>query len=206
MTDKKTQLDRFAPEWKGVVIELEKRDVSAYKVAILEADKIFRTALSERNLPGKDTASQLEGNSRLFANYDKLRYGRAMHDKLVNKTGFVLGAEDAYDIIKGYHDAILDLENADTGRLPLSDRLNVFFERNFSDTPDKAKKLLLGLVLFSAITFILTETETGRSLTNSVTSANDYIYYRVIPIAVYILLISAIAVSLFYAYRSRTKK
>jgi cell division protein FtsL len=206
MTDKKTELGRWASDWEIVNQELRRGDVSADKVAVLEADKVLRAALEEKYLPGRTIEDQLEGSSKLFSNFDKLRYARAMHDKLVDKLSFNINSEDAREIIKGYHDALLDLENADLDALPLGEKINLFLRRNFFSLPGRLKQLLLILVLFSAATFILSETDAGHSVSSGVIALNDYIYYQIIPTTVFILLVLAAVTIAYYAYQHRNKQ
>jgi hypothetical protein len=205
MTDKKTRLDRYALSWESVKEELLKKDQSANKVAVLEAEKILRLALEDQELPGESIDDILAKNAKLFTNSDKLRYSRAMWRKLVEKIGFDISGEDTKEILKGYHDAVLDLENMDYARLPLSDRFNIFLKRNFTGLGRKARVFSTGLLLFSLLTFLLTETQSGRELAARITNANNYLYYTLLPAAFIFILLFGAAVMIFYAYKNRQR-
>jgi hypothetical protein len=205
MSDEKSGQNDYDQLWTTVTKELAKNDMSANKVAVLETEKIFQKALSDRNLPGKDTDDRIKNYAYLFSNPDKLRYARAMYKKLITKTDFDINAEDAREIINGYHEAIIDLEKVDFRSWAIKDKVSLFLKRNFYSFPEKIKQAAFVLLLLSALTFIITETETGRSVSAGLVSANNYFFYRVIPAIAMAFATGILALGILYAYQKKKK-
>lgn len=206
MSDEKSGQNGYAPLWAGVARELEKNDMSANKVAVLETEKIFRKALADRNLPGKSIESKIKDYAYLFSDPDKLRYARAMHRKLLEKIGFDISADDTREIIKGYREAVADLEKINFKGWPVREKIDLFLRRHFYSFPRKSKELFGTLLLASVLTFIITETETGRSLSERLVKANNYFFYRMIPALVLALATGLIALGILYAYQKRKRQ
>lgn len=205
MPEKRTRLAAYAGDWEAVKAELEKKDESANKMAILEAEKILRQALEDKALPGDDVDDIINDNAAVFSNPDKLHYARAMRLKVVDKPGFDLNQDDTREILKGYHQALLDLEGIDYTKLGMLGRINVFFRRNFHDLPLLLKRAALSLGTLSLGLFVLTETESGRAFFGQVISANNYIYYTILPNLFATALIVCAALIVFYVWQNRKR-
>ncbi len=205
MSDEKPEQNGYAPLWAGVARELEKNDMSANKVAVLETEKIFQKALEDKDLPGRSIDDKIRNYAYLFSDSDKLRYARAMHKKLISKIGFDISAEDAREIIKGYREALADLEKIDFQDWTVKEKIGLFLRRHFYSFPRKSKQLLALLLFISVLTFIITETETGRSLSNQLVEANNFFFYRVIPALALIFLVGLISLGILYAYQKKKR-
>lgn len=205
MEEGKRSLDNYAPFWERIRKELSKGEMSADKVAVLEAEKLLRKALEEKGLPGKDAEDRIRSYTGLFRNPDKLKYSRAMHRKIIEKAGFDISPEDAQEIIKGYYEAIVDIANADLKALPFKDKLGLFLKRNFNGFPRNIKKIFLAVIAVSIFTFILTETESGRSISAYLVDINNYFFYRIIPALLILIVLAAMLIGALYAYRGRKK-
>ena len=205
MAEEKQASDRYAGAWDRVESELLKKDMSAYKVAVLEAEKIFLEALKEKDFPGNNIESIVENNAERFTNYDKLRYARAMHQKIVTKPGFDISQDDADEIISGYRGAIADLMRIDLDASPFLEKVSLMLRRNFYGFPQKTKGMIVALALLSILTFFLTETETGRNASAAFVSANNYLFYKIVPAAFFLLLVAAALIVIFYLYQNRKK-
>lgn len=205
MPEEKSPDNGYASLWEVVKRELEKGDMSANKVAVLETEKIFQKALEDRDLPGKNTEDKIKNYAKLFSNPDKLRYARAMHKKIVSKIGFDISSEDTRDIIKGYREGIVDLEKVDFKNFPVKEKVDLFLKRNFYSFPQKSKRFATILLILSILTFVLTETASGRFLSQSLVDANNYLYYNIIPAIVYFIIFSILILSVLYAYQNKKK-
>lgn len=205
MPEEKSQNSGYAPLWEAVKRELEKGDMSANKVAVIETEKIFQKALDDKNFPGKSTDDKIRNYAKLFSNPDKLRYARAMHKKIVSKIGFDISSEDTRDIIKGYREGIVDLEKVDFKDFSIKEKVSLFLKRNFYSFPEKSKRLVAILLILSIVTFILTETTSGRFFFQNLVSVNNYLYYNIIPAIVYLMIFSILILSVLYAYQNKKK-
>lgn len=205
MSDEKSGQNGYAPLWANVAKELEKNDMSANKVAVLETGKIFDKALEETDLPGRSIDEKIKDYAHLFSNPEKLKYARAMRKKLISKIGFDISTEDTREIIKGYREAAADLEKAGSRDWTAKEKASLFLKRHFYGFPEKSKEALAVLLCASVLVFIVTETETGRSVSSNLVDMNNYFFYRVIPAIILILAAGLIALGALYAYQKRKK-
>lgn len=195
----------YETSWGIVKNELLKSEASANKMAILETEKIFRKALLDRNLPGKDIEDKIESYAHVFSNHDKLKYSRAMYKKIIDKLGFNVSENDTKEIIIGYRNAIMDLRELDFKKFPPKEKIRLFLKRNFYSFPKKAKAAISALIILSVATFILTETENGREISSYLVSANNYIFYRIIPAIITVAAFFLIVIGILYAYQKKDK-
>ena len=205
MSEEKPKNESYALLWENVTKELEKGEMSASKVAVLETEKIFQKALEDKNLPGKSIEDKIKNYAHLFSNPDKLKYARAMHKKIISKIGFDISAEDTRDIIKGYREGIADLEKINFKDFSIKEKISLFLKRNFYGLPEKGKQLAAVLLALSVLTFVLTETETGRSLSQNLTDINNYFFYKIIPAIVALIVAGFVILGALYAYQNKKK-
>ncbi|MDD3006768.1 MAG: hypothetical protein PHX30_04275 [Candidatus Pacebacteria bacterium] len=205
MSEEKTGQSNYSSLWTTVTKELEKGDMSANKVAVLESKKIFQKALDDKNLPGKNTDDKIKNYANLFSNSDKLKYARAMCKKIVTNIGFDISTEDTREIIKGYREGIVDLEKTDFKSWSIKDKISLFLKRNFYSFPKKSKQLIAILLTFSVLTFVLSETETGRELSRNLVEINNYFFYKIIPMIGIIVVSGLIILGALYVYQNKKK-
>lgn len=205
MSEEKSKPGTYSDSWEYVKKELSKGEMSANKIAVLEAEKIFQEAVEEKSLPGNDLEDKIGNYSQLFSDFEKLTYSRSMYRKLIDKPQFDISKGDTEDIIRGYKEAVKDLEKADFGKLPAAERAGMFVERKFYGWAQKIKALALAVIALSILTFILTETETGRTFSSSLVTINNYFFYKIIPTVLLLALAAAVAVIILYSYRKKDK-
>ncbi|MDD3190290.1 MAG: hypothetical protein PHI66_01200 [Candidatus Pacebacteria bacterium] len=206
MQEDQKQKSAYAPLWEIVEKELEKNDISANKVAVMETEKIFKKVLEEKNIPGKDTEDRIKNYKELFQNPDKLKYARAMYKKIVSESGFDISADDTREIIKGYHEAIENLEEVDFNDFSIKEKLNLFLGRYFYSFPQKSKKIIAAILALCLITFVLTETETGQNAALRWVTINNYLFYKIIPTVLMLIAAVLLVVAALFFYKNRKKK
>jgi len=206
MRENQKQKSAYAPLWEIVEKELEKNDISANKVAVMETEKIFKKVLEEKNIPGKDTEDRIKNYKELFQNPDKLKYARAMYKKIVSESGFDISADDTREIIKGYHEAIENLEETDFNDFSIKEKLNLFLGRYFYSFPQKSKKIIAAIIALCLLTFVLTETESGRGVFLHWININNYIFYKIIPTILLLIATAILIVTALFFYKNRKKK
>lgn len=191
--------------WEIVEKELAKQEMSANKIAVIETEKIFQKVLAEKNLPGEDIEEIIKNYKKLFTNPDKIKYARAMYDRIVNEFSFDISEDDTKEIIKGYYKAISDLENADFKDFTTQEKIGLFLQRNFPEVPQKIRKGLIALAIISLSTFLLTETESGQSVAKQLLEINNYIYFKIIPGIFVIIAVLIIIIGGLYAWQNKNK-
>lgn len=192
--------------WEIVEQELEKQEMSANKIAVIETEKIFQKALTDKNLPGRDTDEVIKNWKKFFKNPDKIKYARAMYKRIITEFNFDISEDDTKEIIKGYYKAIADLNHIDFESLSAKEKTKLFLERHFYGTQGKFKKFIKGLITLSITVFILTETKSGQNIGNFFLGINNYIYYKIIPTILIILALGLVILGGLYAWQKRNKE
>jgi hypothetical protein len=205
MTEEKNATSQDSPLWEIVEKELAKQEMSANKIAVIETEKIFQKVLDEKNLPGNDIDEIIKNYKKLFTNPDKIKYARAMYDRIVNEFSFDISEDDTKEIIKGYYKAISDLESADFKNFTAQEKIGLFLQRNFPEVPQKIRRGLIALAIISLSTFLLTETESGQSVAKQLLEINNYIYFKIIPGIFVIIAVLIIIIGGLYAWQNKNK-
>jgi len=191
--------------WQTIEKKMEKNEDFANQMAIIEAEKIFRKTVKDKNLPGKDLEDSIKNYRDIFHNSDKLQYARATCEKIISEPGFEISSHDAEEIIGAYREAIDDLENADFGNLPVKEKLEFFLGRHFYSFPRKIKIAIGIIIAVCTATFLLTETETGKSAAAYWVKINNYFFYEVLPVAAEILIVLLFILILLFLYKNKSK-
>ena len=101
----------MAKNWQSVLKKLESKDESNYKMAVIEADKIFDDILKRIGYQGEDMAERLKQiTSAQLANIDEIWQVHKLRNRLVHELGFRIKYSQAKQAIEIYQRALEDLE------------------------------------------------------------------------------------------------
>jgi len=97
--------------WQSVLDKLEIGDEANYKLAIIEADKIFDNLLKRIGYQGDDMGERLKQiTSAQLANIDELWQAHKIRNRLVHEENFQLKEHEAKKVIEIYEKALDELE------------------------------------------------------------------------------------------------
>ncbi len=97
--------------WQSVLGKLESGDEANYKLAVIEADKIFDDILKRIGCQGEDMGERLKQiDLNQLANIDEVWQAHKMRNRLVHEPDFQLREHEARRIIEIYQRAFNDLE------------------------------------------------------------------------------------------------
>ena len=97
--------------WQSVLEKLESKDESNYKMAVIEADKIFDDILKRIGYQGEDMAERLKQiTSAQLANIDEIWQAHKLRNRLVHELGFRINHSQAKQAVEIYQRALEDLE------------------------------------------------------------------------------------------------
>ena len=101
----------MAKNWQSVLEKLESKDESNYKMAVIEADKIFDDILKRIGYQGEDMAERLKQiTSAQLANIDEIWQVHKLRNRLVHELGFRIKHSQAKQAVEIYQRALEDLE------------------------------------------------------------------------------------------------
>ncbi len=103
----KSEMDK---KWQTVLDKLESAEKDSYKMAIIEADKIFDDIIKRIGYKGDDMGERLKQiNSAQIANIDEIWQAHKLRNQLVHEPGFQINQSQAKRSIEIYQRAIKDL-------------------------------------------------------------------------------------------------
>jgi len=206
MEDNKTkESHKYDKYWNLVENALNDGTKNGYKIAVIETEKILRTALKEKNIPGEIYDHKVEFIQKILANPDKLRYSRAMYKKITEDIGFDISLEDTKEIIAGYYKAISDISEMNYHTVSAKDKLMLLGEKYSKELPTAIRNIVIWLFIFFLAIFISSETEIGRGLSTALTDISRLIFYKLIPAIIAILAILFIALIAIAIIKKRKK-
>lgn len=150
---------------------------SGYKIGILETEKLFCELLKSKQIPGNSPERQIKYIQRFLSLPDKLDYSRHTYERVVNEPHFEISREETKQIISGYWQAMLDIEEAVTA-LSLWEKillrlrfLAAIFLRN-------TRNAALGILAASAAIWLLAETAIGKKIAAGLVIANHFFIFK----------------------------
>ena len=201
--DKKSPLREYEKEWQLVEKLLNEGTVSGYKIAVIETEKILQAVLNDKNFPGKDISAQIENARMILENFDKLNYSRAMFNKIIKESDFDISSEDTKEIIAGYYKAISDIIKMDSKDIELKEKVNLLLQRYFYNFPVRIRNGFILVFLFLLAVFLSTETATGKSIAEMVSELSQFIFYKLIPMILAVVVIGSIIVGGLYYWKNK---
>ena len=106
--------NKLGLNWSAVEKSLTEGTYSGYKVGILETEKLFEELLKNKQIPGASTERKIKYIERFLSLPDKLDYSRHIYERIVSEPHFEISREETKQIISGYWQAMLDIEEAVT--------------------------------------------------------------------------------------------
>ena len=201
--DKKPPLQEYEKEWQLIEKLLNEGTISGYKIAVVETEKILQEVLNDKNFPGKNISAQIENARMILENFDKLNYSRAMYNKIMKESAFDISSEDTKEIIAGYYKAISDIIKMDSKDIEIKEKVNLILQRHFYNFPVKIRNGFILAFLFLLAIFISTETATGQSIAAMISNFSQFVFYKLIPTMLVIIIVGGIIVGGLYYWKRK---
>ena len=97
-------------EWQAVLDKLEDDNPEVYKLAVLEADKIFDDLLKRKKIPGSDMGERLKQlRPEQLANLDDVWRAHKIRNRVAHESGFHLTRAQAKMAVEIFEKAIKGL-------------------------------------------------------------------------------------------------
>ncbi len=182
MTENKLGLN-----WSAVEKALAEGTFSGYKIGILETEKLFSQMLKEKKIPGQNIEGKIKYISHFLSLPDKLDYSRNTCERIIHEPHFEISREETKQIISGYWQAMLDIEEV-VGSLSVWDKMNLRFKYALNLILKNTRYFIIGILALSALIWFLAETIFGRKVTSVIAQSNhffifEFLFWTVIVIA-----------------------
>jgi hypothetical protein len=185
--------DKNSNHWHEVVKSLEENTSSGYKMACIEAEKVFRLLLEEKHYPTQNLDQTLSLFGWKLSNKDALKTALEKTEKIKNNFDYRLSSFEAEDIVEVFKQAISDFYEAKP--LTWQRKMTLFLDHYLSFDSSILKKGLLLFLLFFLIIKLLAHTSLGNSIVNLFVGWADFIFswlllFILISIAVFVFVIT----------------
>lgn len=166
--------------WSAVEKALAEGTFSGYKIGVLETEKVFANFLEEKKIPGRDVQTKIKYVANFLSRSEQLKYAREIYKKIIEQPHFEISHEETKQVIQGYWQAMLDLQEA-LVTLGAWQKLNLRFKYFFGQIIKKIKKiaaLFVGLILLILFFY---ETEIGKNTALTLGKSVHFLVFKIGP-------------------------
>ena len=166
--------------WSAAEKALAEGTFSGYKIGVLETEKVFANFLEEKKIPGRDTDAKIKYVANFLSRSEQLKYAREIYKKIIEQPHFEISHEETKQVIQGYWQAMLDLQEA-LVTLTAWQKLNLRFKYFFAQIIKKIKKitaLLAGLILLILFFY---ETAIGKNTALALGKSVHFLVFKIGP-------------------------
>lgn len=190
--------------WSGVERSLAEGTFSGYKIGILETEKLLGILFDQKKIPGKKIEAKIKYISRFLSQPQKLNYSRQMMQRVLEEPNFEISREETKQVISGYWQAMLDLEEA-VNALSFWQKIGLKIKYFISLFLSKIKKALVFLLALSLVIWLLGETSIGQKFTKALVKINHFFIFKIIFWGA-IVLAGAFIITIFLLWLLRGRK
>jgi len=149
--------------WSAVEKALAEGTFSGYKIGILETEKLFKNFLEEKKIPGRDVDAKIKYVANFLSRNEQLKYAREIYKKITEQPHFEITHEETKQVVSGYWQAMLDLQEALVS-LDAWQKLNLRFKYFFAQIIKKIKIIAASLAVLILLVLFFYETQVGRKI------------------------------------------
>lgn len=193
--------------WTEVEKALKEHTTSGYKMACIEAQKVFFYLLKSKGYPTKNTKNLLTVFGWKLSDKKSLAEAIVKTELIKNSFEYTLSSFEAEDIIAAYGKAVKDFSSART--LSWQRKVGLFWDNYLSIRSSFAKKLLVGVILFLIVVKLLDSTTFGASIVNAIVAISNFFFswFLVVVVGAGILVFVIFgAVTLFEKNKSKIRE
>jgi hypothetical protein len=169
--------------WSAVEKALAEGTFSGYKIGVMETEKLFRSFLEEKKIPGRDVNAKIKYAANFLSRNEQLKYAREMHKKIAEQPHFEIAHEETKQIIQGYWQAMLDLHEA-LATLTIWQKMNLRFRYFLAQIIRKIKIITAVSAALILLILFFYETAIGK---NAALTLGKSVHFLVFAIGPWIL-------------------
>jgi hypothetical protein len=188
--------------WEEVEHSLEEHSPSGYKMACVEAGKVFKHVLKNKGYPVGDINQIITLFGWKLTDKEGLKKAIKKTEQIKETFDYQMTSFEAEDIVEAYKQAIQDFSSAKA--LSWQRRFALLWQNYLSLKTSFAKKVLFGFFGFFLVVKLLAKTSIGHSVVKFFVGLADLIYSWFIFLAV-LFLVAIIFVIIIFAYLEKKK-
>jgi len=166
--------------WSAVEKALAEGTFSGYKIGVLETEKMFRNFLEEKKIPGRGVDAKIRYVANFLSRNEQLKYAREMYKKIIEQPHFEIAHEETKQVVSGYWQAMLDLQEALVA-LGAWQKLNMRFRYFLTQVLRKIKIIAAVLSVLILLILFFYETAIGRKFASWLGQGVHFLVFAVGP-------------------------
>lgn len=165
--------------WSGVEKALSEGTFSGYKMGILETEKLLKILFDQKRIPGKNMEAKIKYVSRFLSQPQKLTYSQQIMQRILEEPHFEISREETKQVIGGYWQAMLDIEEA-VATLSLWQKLALRFKYYFGLLVSRIRKIGLFILVLAFFIWLFGETSPGQKFIKGVVKINHFFIFKIL--------------------------
>lgn len=191
--------------WSAVEKALAEGTFSGYKIGILETEKLFDELLKSKQIPGNSSERKIKYIQRFLSLPDKLDYSRHIYQRIINEPHFEISREETKQIVSGYWQAMLDIEETVTS-LSAWEKFSLRAKYLAAIFLKNTRNLALIILAISAAIWLLAETYIGKKIAAGVIVANHFFIFEFLFWTIIILAALLVLGGFFYFLTKKKRR
>lgn len=160
--------------WGEVERALKEHTASGYKMACIEAQKVFYYLLKSKGYPVTNMKQTLTLFGWRLSDKNALKNALEKTDLIKNSFEYTLSSFETEDIIAAYAKAIKDFSNAKS--LSWQRKVGLIWDNYISIRSSFAKKALIGVILFFVVVKLLVATKFGLGIVSAIIGLSNFFF------------------------------
>jgi len=169
--------NKLGLNWSAAEKALAEGTFSGYKIGILETEKLFNELLKNKQIPGNSVERKIKYIHRFLSLPDKLDYSSNICERIISEPHFEISREETKQIISGYWQAMLDIEEA-VESLSLWEKISMRLKHVLTISFKNTRYIFLAVLAASAIIWFLAETVIGKKIAGIIITANHFFIFK----------------------------
>lgn len=191
--------------WDQVELTIKEGKASAYKMAVLEADKILNNILTLKGIPGATTQERALKIKEKFSSLTGLMRAFVLKEKILDHLSYSITSVEINDALDSYRQAIVDIDTE--GKfIPFKEKIKLYFEYYIPKELKKLKNLALTILAFLAVILILADTGIGQDVAAFFVNIARFFYYKIVKIALIAGVVLGVIFFSFMYFEHKNKK
>lgn len=191
--------------WSAVEKALAEGTYSGYKIGILETEKLFNEFLKNKQVPGRDPERKIKYIQRFLSLPDKLDYSRHSCARIIHEPHFEISREETKQVISGYWQAILDIEEA-IESLSLGEKIALRTRYLLGIILKNLRRIVLVILAAAALIWFLGENSWGKKISETAVKINHFFIFKILFWTAIVLISLFIIGGVLYFVTSRKKR
>lgn len=171
--------NKLGLDWSAVEKALAEGTFSGYKIGILETEKLLDELLRAKKIPGATIERKIKYIRDFLSFADKLTYSRHAYGRIMNEPHFEISREETKQIISGYWQAMLDIEET-VQALSLWEKISLRLKYFAGIILKNLKEISVVFFSLTAIFWFLGETSAGQTIAKIAVQVNHFIIFKIL--------------------------